>query len=1721
MLDSSKDLEAFKDFNAFRSSIVRLSTVQGGVVGTGFLVGRKYVVTCAHVINDALERDQDTPEQPVNEKIYLNFPHASPKKSYTAHVVCWHPPRSLDASTRDVGILELEETAPHSVTETQFVSSPVAGGSAEHQFHTYGFPGGYDDKNGGFARGILQAPSLDDYWLQLAVLTNPGVPIQPGFSGAPVWDQHDNGVVGMIADVVPNDGVAFAIPTEKLIKAWPPLEEYVNNNLASIAKELQDYLKRLSDHLAVLPAYYPSDFTFDQIRQRVRMSQQYDPAYEGGSEETIQAYNATEEKNDSSALSVQAYKASPGRNIWSYETIRAFGAEVASAEDANRPVTESIVVDWETLRNMAERVVILGDPGSGKSWLLKYEGRAVAGGQLDKLEHGLLRPNGVLFPIFLRLGTLAGEIIGGSRDACEVIVQLLKRQYLPSASERFLNYIRRWLAGTQCLLLLDALDEVAEDRRKKIKDVLRQISEDSGCRILLTSRFVGYTGVPFVHKGGKWKRELEIVAFAQEQIEGFIHSWFGDYKDGAQRLLNALHSETSLRSFAGSPLLLSFLCLATAESRTIPTQRAALYERVLRLLLQASWRKDANDISEELFDTRIEAKLVLLESLAWHFATLNGRWHDLMATQELEDLVRKRSQGEDLVKIFPSYEQLITELTEKDALLIKVNSSQRIRQQGKIPYLFLHRTIHEYLVARYLAALPIDRCLELIRSHFLFDSSREVIIQLLTGCLVDPNLLLDALLREPYDAFYTMLFLASSCLVEAELLVIKEEIRAKIINELFDLLLLSSKHNQSMAIRVMGMIGEPILDKVLPLLQSKRSGTPLYPPSIREAAIRILGQINHPRVLPQLLTIFTTQDDRAKQKSAIELWRETTYAQKSDIELWSETASALGHMNDPQAVQALIDALSSGQSRFIISAARGAIRQMDYSHSVSIIHKALKKEKNSLNRNALIRALTNIGNEEAVTALLDVLRSNYRAYEALLSLRQSVASLLSIPDNTEHRNSWLEALKTGEPMVTLALGHKDDVAVKDLLVAVQGISNSEVDIARQWDEAWNVTQPDEALTSDSSRRQNLQDSDTWILMELWNTLARARMDERLAISSALQLVASLKEIGNQRSVEALRYLLNCEYQQPWNNEFRKRLIRAVGATGDPQAITDLLQKFHECVQALENAQGDEKRITDTKILLGDVIEALGESGSAQVVQVFIASLKEGLISGFDNNYLIRGLIVDALGELGDNQAVDLLLTMLYDEDQSILYKVAQALGKLDSVRAVDLLLSNLHISFWRKILSYSAEFLRQEEATGKPPLVAAFLKYREFRETTAYALKCMGEIEKLQIVRALLKARNTSNRYMRDIATNTIGRLVRQQDVTIAVETLLNKTEDLDTRKKAAILLARIGDERVVDKLLLCLQEASLVPTIKTALDIISTNCDIRVFYKKLVWADAELGLDRDTRIFIYDLLAQHFSQLREAVGKSGPAWRKKLFPPTAYVHSVVKSQNRIWQWNIRMQKVITSWNSYKGQLYSDYELYKKDKSTTRSQNQPSPEYKASLSEIFMTILGIKENTAAWLSYIGGWLTGILFFLLWRRNPSVRLQAIQSIVIFGSINILQVACSSFSNLSIANPILYLTAFICWVAFMRLARRNKDFKLPVIGNWISKFGIQIGILSILALGIFFVWRPLFLLIFWSLGIIVVGFCLTMIGTFFIVLVLMYLYLPAFKLMRKPWRREKKA
>ncbi|MGO8951575.1 MAG: DUF4870 domain-containing protein [Ktedonobacterales bacterium] len=71
------------------------------------------------------------------------------------------------------------------------------------------------------------------------------------------------------------------------------------------------------------------------------------------------------------------------------------------------------------------------------------------------------------------------------------------------------------------------------------------------------------------------------------------------------------------------------------------------------------------------------------------------------------------------------------------------------------------------------------------------------------------------------------------------------------------------------------------------------------------------------------------------------------------------------------------------------------------------------------------------------------------------------------------------------------------------------------------------------------------------------------------------------------------------------------------------------------------------------------------------------------------------------------------------------------------------------------------------------------------------------------------------------------------------------------------------------------------------------------------------------------------------------------------------------------------------------------------------------------TVLGIDERFERPLCYLLGWITGVIFLIIERRNAAVRRHAYQSIVVFGTLTVLFVIISVLGGILGAIPILGL------------------------------------------------------------------------------------------------------
>jgi parallel beta-helix repeat protein len=198
------------------ASLVRIRTTDGRVVGAGFLVRERHILTCAHVVSQALGLP-DSHLEPPQEAVLLDFPLVSPQTLLKALVVQWCPP--LSDGRGDIAGLELQGDPPTGAEVVRF--SPTED-VWKHDFNVLGFPEGLDD--GVWTTGRLLGRQATN-WLQIEDVKAKGFAIAPGFSGTPVWDTQLQGVVGMVvaASRPAETRTAFVIPVDVLAAAWPLL----------------------------------------------------------------------------------------------------------------------------------------------------------------------------------------------------------------------------------------------------------------------------------------------------------------------------------------------------------------------------------------------------------------------------------------------------------------------------------------------------------------------------------------------------------------------------------------------------------------------------------------------------------------------------------------------------------------------------------------------------------------------------------------------------------------------------------------------------------------------------------------------------------------------------------------------------------------------------------------------------------------------------------------------------------------------------------------------------------------------------------------------------------------------------------------------------------------------------------------------------------------------------------------------------------------------------------------------------------------------------------------------------------------------------------------------------------------------------------------------------------------------------------------------------------
>jgi uncharacterized membrane protein len=110
---------------------------------------------------------------------------------------------------------------------------------------------------------------------------------------------------------------------------------------------------------------------------------------------------------------------------------------------------------------------------------------------------------------------------------------------------------------------------------------------------------------------------------------------------------------------------------------------------------------------------------------------------------------------------------------------------------------------------------------------------------------------------------------------------------------------------------------------------------------------------------------------------------------------------------------------------------------------------------------------------------------------------------------------------------------------------------------------------------------------------------------------------------------------------------------------------------------------------------------------------------------------------------------------------------------------------------------------------------------------------------------------------------------------------------------------------------------------------------------------------------------------------------------------------------------------------------------------------------------GLSPRTALLLAYSGWWVTGVLFWLVERRDRVVRFHAAQSMVVFGLSALLTVTFGGLSLMSLSFFPRLFTVFaaiaavswtagtVLWVVMMWSALRGRNWRVPGAEVWASR------------------------------------------------------------------------
>ncbi|MEH1929191.1 HEAT repeat domain-containing protein [Nostoc sp.] len=995
----------------------------------------------------------------------------------------------------------------------------------------------------------------------------------------------------------------------------------------------------------------------------------------------------------------------------------------------------------------AKRLVVLGDPGAGKTTMIRwittaYLLRLKQDPDWKDLPDVSTLPDEDWLPVIIRCRDLKDVSLSGSLDDI-LHYTLRKAEMSESECTALRDTLRQKLLQGTALLLIDGLDEITDSllRAKFCEQIEKICDAYKQAPIIVTSRIVGYREMNY--RIGRQFEHVTVAELIKEDKDDFATRWceiteLPERKEKAKtELIQDIHSAERIERLTGNPMLLTTMALVKRKVGKLPTRRHKLYAQAVDVLL--NWRSEVDKPIDD------DEALPQLEYIAY-----------AMCQRGVQQL-RKDEVIELFEKFREEYPNLhdVKKHTPKEFLSLLERRTGILVEAGVIPhngrdisvFEFRHLTFQEYLAGLALVQGHFpnrDRSLSL--AHYVaplaaqinevqsdhpvrLPSQQEVVVtenwrEALRLCVAscnddDVDDVLRAILKplETEDAQITArprAVLAGLCLADEPN--VSEQMAMEILQEF------------------VRNIGE------------YDGNTPFWQTSVDTAA-RELAESQWAEILCSLLLQeFQRREAKVRGGCGGLLGMITTKSMSNEPEIinkyYLEQVSRL-KLSQEESIKAA----------FIID---------------QILWKILLISPNLQHFSYVVPGI--------VDALLEMLMGSDPTSHA-------AARVLQLLNINIHRNRkrWQPSIKEKEQLISFISNPTSDIQALALISRILGNEREK-----------QAVEPLIAKLNDAD--SNVRRTVAQALGEIKDARAVEPLIAKLndTDSNVRRTVAqALGEIKDARAVEPLIAKLNDA-----DSNVRRTVAQALGEIKDARAVEPLIAKLNDAdsnvQQAVAQALGEIKDARTVEPLIAKlndadsnvqqaVAQALGEIKDARAVEPLIAKLNDA-----DSN--VRRTVAGALGKIKDARAVEPLIAKLNDADSNVRRTVAGALREIKDVRAVEPLIAKLNDADSDMQQAVARALGEIKDTRAVEPLISKLNDAdNEVQQAVEEALVQLGDAKTIHKLLNSLSSENQNTRVitlraLSWICQDKIDRQLLSRDVD-AVNPFLDPEEEIDEER--------------------------------------------------------------------------------------------------------------------------------------------------------------------------------------------------------------------------------------------------------------------------------------------------------------------------------------------------